>query len=117
MGVRQSLQSASPLPTLAPVEEFAVKTFSLTNLADQSWIAAWTRWSLSAARIPADLIAYIAEFDRRRLFVPAGYPSMYLYCVQKLHFTEQSAYKRIHVARAALKFPAIFPAWLKAACT
>jgi 5-methylcytosine-specific restriction endonuclease McrA len=55
----------------------------------------------------ADLLALIAEFDRRRLFAPAGFTSMYAYCVRRLHFSEYSAYKRIAAARAARKFPAI----------
>lgn len=56
------------------------------------------------------LIALIAEFDSRRLYLPSGCPSMYAYCMHELHLSEDSAYKRIRVARAARRFPAIFPA-------
>jgi hypothetical protein len=35
---------------------------------------------------------------------------MYVYCVDAFHMSEQAAYKRIFVARAARRFPAIFPA-------
>jgi hypothetical protein len=58
----------------------------------------------------ATLLAYLAEVDERRLYVPAGYPSMYLYCVHELHMSEDTAFKRIRVARTARQFPAIFPA-------
>lgn len=54
------------------------------------------------------VIALIAEFDSRRLYLPAGHPSMFSYCVHELHLSEDSAYKRIRVARAARRFPEIF---------
>jgi hypothetical protein len=44
----------------------------------------------------------------RRLFVPAGFSSMRDYCVGVLRLSEDAAYKRIHAARAAREFPAIF---------
>ncbi len=58
----------------------------------------------------AGLVAHIGEVDNRRLFVPAAHPSMFSYCVNVLHFSEQAAYKRIRVARMARKFPAIYDA-------
>jgi 5-methylcytosine-specific restriction endonuclease McrA len=58
----------------------------------------------------AALLARIAEFDERKLYLPAGYPSMLAYCVERGHYTEQAAYKRIFAARAARRFPAIFDA-------
>jgi hypothetical protein len=58
----------------------------------------------------AIVIAHIGEFDSRELYLPAGYPSMYQYCVQELKFSEDEAYKRIEVARVAMRFPEIFPA-------
>ena len=41
---------------------------------------------------------------------PAGYPSMHAYCVHELRMSEDVASKRIHAARAARNFPAIFAA-------
>src|SRR2546426_3504186 len=58
----------------------------------------------------AELLALLAEVDARRLYLPAGFPSMYAYCVGELHLSEDAAYKRIQAARAALQFPALFTA-------
>jgi len=58
----------------------------------------------------ADLLADIAEVDARKLYRPAGYSSMFTYCVGHLRRSEVAAYKRIRVARAARRFPAIFDA-------
>ena len=58
----------------------------------------------------ASLLAHIAEVDARRLFVPAGYPSMHAYCVEELRLSDDAAYKRIRAARAARRFPILFTA-------
>jgi hypothetical protein len=56
----------------------------------------------------ARLLAHVAEVDARRLYAPAGYPSMFQYCVHELHFSEDVASKRIHAARVARDFPVVF---------
>jgi 5-methylcytosine-specific restriction endonuclease McrA len=56
------------------------------------------------------MLAWLAEYDVRKLYVRAGYPSMYEYCVAAKHFSENGARKRIHAARAAREFPALFVA-------
>ena len=58
----------------------------------------------------ATLLADLGEVEERKLYVPAAYPSMHLYCVHELHMSEETAWKRLRVARAAREFPAIFPA-------
>ena len=58
----------------------------------------------------ATLLADLGEVEERKLYVPAAYPSMHLYCVHELHMSEETAWKRLRAARAARQFPAIFPA-------
>jgi len=58
----------------------------------------------------AAVLAHIAEVDARRLYLPAGFPSMHAYCVGELRLSEDAAYKRIQAARAARQFPALFTA-------
>jgi len=57
-----------------------------------------------------DLLADLAEVDARKLYLPAGYPSMFAYCLGELRLCEQAALKRIQAARAGRRFPAIFDA-------
>ena len=61
-------------------------------------------------RSTATVVADIGEIDERKLYLGAGYPSMFAYCVGEAHYSESSAYKRIQVARTARRFPQIFPA-------
>jgi 5-methylcytosine-specific restriction endonuclease McrA len=55
----------------------------------------------------AELLGYLAEVDRRLLYLPAGYPSMFAWCVETRHYSEDVASKRIRAARAARTFPVI----------
>ncbi len=55
----------------------------------------------------AELLAVIGEVAARRLHRGLGYGSMYRYCLGVLHMSEDVAFKRIQVARAARKYPLI----------
>jgi len=55
-------------------------------------------------------VTLIAEVERRRLYAPAGYPSMFAYCVGELHLSEDEAYKRIQAARTVRHYPQVLVA-------
>lgn len=58
----------------------------------------------------AKLLAHIAEVQARKLFRDAAQPHMHAYCVNVLHFSDDAAAKRIHVAGVARRIPALFAA-------
>jgi hypothetical protein len=84
--------------------------YSRTHLNDHELLCTLRTRVAQDRATTADLLADIAEVDMRRLFVPAGFSSMRDYCVGVLRLSEDAAYKRIHAARAARDFPAIFTA-------
>jgi hypothetical protein len=53
-----------------------------------------------------ELIAHLAELDTRKVLVAEGY-SLFTYCTDRLHLSEDAAYTRVEVARAARRFPMI----------
>ena len=53
------------------------------------------------------LIVSLQEIDRRQLFLPAGYGSLFKFCTIRLGLAEGAAYTRIEAARAAQRFPVI----------
>ena len=60
--------------------------------------------------LTAELLAHMAEVDRRRLYLMrAAYSSMFDYCIRALKMSEGQAYKRIRAARLARDFPAVLP--------
>ena len=82
--------------------------YSLTHVDDQALVSNLRALVAHGCSNTADVAAHIAEVDDRKLYLPAAYPSMYLYCVHELHLSEDAACKRIAAARAARQFPAIF---------
>ena len=87
-----------------------MNTYSLSHLSDATLVRDLTTLVHRERATTAGLLAHLAEFDERRLYLPAGYPSMFEYCVSELRLSEDAAFKRIQAARAARQFPAIFPA-------
>jgi len=87
-----------------------MKSYDRSRLADQTLAQNLVVRNARLCDEMADHLADVGEFEARRLHLPAGYPSTFKYCVHELHLTDQSAYKRIYVARKARRFPAIFHA-------
>lgn len=59
----------------------------------------------------AETLAAICEVEARKLYLEAGYPSLFDYCVQDLGYSRDAAWKRIHATHAARAHAdAVFPA-------
>ena len=82
--------------------------YTLTHLTDSTLLRDLKTLVSQERSTTALLIAHLAEVDARRLYAPAGYPSLFNYCVEELHFSEESACRRIRAARVAREYPAVF---------
>jgi hypothetical protein len=56
----------------------------------------------------AQLLTRLAVIDARRLFVPAGYPSMHDYVVAEFDLTPAQTDKRLRAARLGRSYPVLF---------
>src|SRR5262245_42796433 len=83
---------------------------SVEQLADEALTRSLHHEVASERTATSRVLIRIAEFDARRLYVPAGYPSMHAYCVGVFKFSDDEAYKRIQVSRAGRKTPALLVA-------
>ena len=81
--------------------------YKLTHLRDDDVVRNLAALVTRDRTSTAMLLAFVAELDARKLHVPAGYPSMFAYCTEELHMSEDVACKRIAAARAARKFPVL----------
>ena len=84
--------------------------YARSHLSDQSLLQNAATNAGQERTFTADLLADVAEIDARRLYLPAGYPSLFAYCVGELHLSEDGAARRIQAARVARRFPALFEA-------
>src|SRR5437773_154560 len=87
-----------------------MRTYSLSHVSDQDLLRDLASLVAQDRATTATILAHIAEVDARKLYLPAAYPSMYAYCVGELRLSEEAAFKRIHAARVARRFPVIFAA-------
>ena len=77
------------------------------RLSDTELVAEVTRLARCEREATALLVAHLAELDARRLYLSAGFSSLFTYCREVLGLSEQSTYNRIEAARAARRFPVI----------
>jgi hypothetical protein len=80
---------------------------SLAHLSDDAVMHRLTELVSQSRRAESDLVAHLAEVDRRRLFAKVAVPSLFAYCTEVLHFSEAEAYLRIAAARASREHPAL----------
>ena len=88
--------------------------YALSQMSDATLLRALAALVIRDRVATVELLACLGEVDARRLYLPAGYRSMFAYCVEKLRLSEDSAYKRIRAARAARRFPGSCGWWGKA---
>jgi 5-methylcytosine-specific restriction endonuclease McrA len=79
----------------------------LSDLSDQDLLAHLHLAAQAERDATAHLVALLMELDGRRLYLGEGFPSLFAYCTQALHLSEDAAYNRIDVARTARRFPII----------
>src|SRR5712691_437767 len=78
-----------------------------SHLTDDALVAQLKSLARCEQEATACLIAHLAELDARRLYLAAGFSSLFAYCCEVLHLSEPAAYNRIEAARAARRFPII----------
>jgi hypothetical protein len=93
------------LSCLAIVFPSFMRTVKPIDMNDDDLTAAVTRRAGDERAVTAVLIEHLAEFDARRLYEGAGYPSLFQYCVTILRLSEDAAYNRIERHEPRGRFP------------
>ena len=85
----------------------SLSPFSLSTLPDDTLLERLRELARRDCDLEADLLVHLGEVDARRLYLSQGFPSLFAYCVEMLHFSESVAYHRIAAARGARAFPVV----------
>jgi hypothetical protein len=64
---------------------------SLQALSDEELLCALQALSARSCGVEAELLAHLGEVDTRRLYLEQGYPSLFAYCTDALHFWRATA--------------------------
>jgi len=81
-----------------------VRKRSLSHLSDSDLLQAFAAINCRDRATLAELLEHLVELDQRRLYAPAGYRSMFAFCTERLHWSEDVAFKRIRAARTMWQF-------------
>src|SRR5262249_11714069 len=84
---------------------------------DTELLAAVERLAGSERGATVQLVTHLAELDARRLFLGAGFSSLFAYCCEVLHLSEYEAYHRIEAARLPRRFPVVLERLAEGAIT
>jgi hypothetical protein len=79
----------------------------IVSLDNTELLAATREILRRACVVEADLLVHLAEIEERRLHSEMAFPTMFAFCVDELGFSEDQAYNRTTVARAARRIPAM----------
>lgn len=78
-----------------------------SHLSDAALEAEAKRLAHCEREATVHLVAHLAELDTRRLYLGAGFSSLFTYCITVLRLSEHESYNRIEAARAARRCPII----------
>ena len=89
------------------VERYVSTQLTFATFSDTALIDEVSRLAGAERRATSRLIAALAEFDARRLYLAQGCSSLFVYCTRVLHLSEHAAYGRIEAARAGRRIPTV----------
>src|SRR5262245_5501323 len=84
--------------------------YSVAHVSDQALLAQLEQFESSDRANLARLLAHLGEIAARKLYAPLGHGSMFTWLMSRRGYSEETAYKRIRVAKAARRYPEILPA-------
>jgi hypothetical protein len=87
-----------------------MRTYVFTDESDSDLLRGLDDDTADERKAMARQLGRIAEVDARGLYLALGYSSLLAFCVERLRLTQDAAYLRIHVARAARALPILFHA-------
>ncbi|MGC3996861.1 MAG: HNH endonuclease [Anaeromyxobacter sp.] len=79
----------------------------LDVLDDSSLTARLRSLAADERGIKVELLLVLAEVERRKLYLEQGFPSLWAYCREVLHLSEDGAYRRITAMRLLSRFPSL----------
>ena len=79
--------------------------FALDSLENQALLARLPSLRALEREATAELIAYLCELDRRRLYTAVACSSLSSYCIERLGYSENEAQVRVGVARLCQRLP------------
>ena len=84
-----------------------MKHETLSHLTDDELVSEVERLARTERDTTVALVAHLAELSARRLYLAAGFASLFEYCRVMLALSEGEAYNRVVAARVVRTFPTV----------
>ena len=92
-----------PASKINPTFEKARK--QLRGLSNKKLLSDLEALNQRERKLKVLLLLYLSEIDKRRLYLPMGYSSLFDFCTMHLWYTRATAARRIRSARAVASYP------------
>lgn len=89
------------------IQNKSIRTESFRRLSDDALIKQLLKTRGDERSVQLEILKYLNEVDRRRLYVPRGYRSPFEFCTGCLKYSNSSAGRRIGAARCIRRFPQV----------
>ncbi len=83
-------------------------TRTLKGISDRELLGRIRKLSDTERKTVLLILAHLIEIDRRSLYLPRGYSSLFEFCVKHLGYSESTAGRRISIARCIRDYPRIY---------
>ena len=77
----------------------------LEALSDKKLLSDLEKINYQERRLKALVLLYLSELDKRKLYLPIGYSSLFEFCTGHLGYTRATPARRIRSARAVARYP------------
>ena len=85
----------------------SIRLDSLSTISDNRLVRQIESLRGMERKILAGVLRHLIEIERRRLYLPRGYSSLFEFCTQHLKYSRSAAGRRIAAARALVKFTSL----------
>jgi hypothetical protein len=99
-----------PLNRRATIFDMIKTNLAIRVMNDDDLLACTRELVRNSCDVEAELLLHLAEIDERKLYAQRAYPSMHVFCVKELGFSDGAAYNRIGVAKAGRRWPPVLDA-------
>ncbi|MFN2377118.1 MAG: hypothetical protein ABR538_11315, partial [Candidatus Binatia bacterium] len=80
---------------------------SVAKLSEQELLDHFAGLVVRDRHTTSELLVAIAEIDERKLWARHACSSMFIFCMERFHMSEQVTAKRLWAARTARRFPVV----------
>ncbi len=81
---------------------------ALKSVSNRALLSGIRKLSETERKTVLSILVHLIEIDRRKLYLPLGFSSLYEFCTERLGYSESTAARRISIARCIRDYPAVY---------